>query len=87
MIEWRGPAPFYFLPVPAKESAQVKSIASSITYGWGVLYTHATIGPKTWKTTLMPKDGLYLLPLKNEIRIGLNLEMMQKIKVKLEFDL
>jgi len=87
MIEWRGPAPFYFLPVPIKESAQIKSIASSITYGWGVVYTHATIGSKTWKTTLMPKDGLYLLPIKNEIRLGLKLEMLQPIKATLEFDL
>ena len=87
MIEWRGPAPFYFLPVPAKESAQIKSIASAITYGWGVVYTHATIGGKTWKTTLMPKDGLYLLPIKNEIRLGLKLEMLQPVKATLEFDL
>jgi len=87
MIEWRGPAPFYFLPVPTKESAQIKSIASSITYGWGVVYTHATIDSKTWKTTLMPKDGLYLLPLKNEIRLGLKLDMLQAIKATLNFDL
>ena len=87
MIEWRGPAPFYFLPVPIKESAQIKSIASSITYGWGVVYTHATIGSKTWKTTLMPKDDLYLLPIKNEIRLGLKLQMLQSIKATLDFDL
>ena len=28
----------------------------------------------------MPKDGLYLLPIKNEIRLGLKLEMLQPVK-------
>lgn len=87
MIEWRGPAPFYFIPVPQEQSAQIRSIASAITYGWGVVYTYATIADTTWKTTLMPKDGLYLLPIKNEIRLGLKLEQAQEIQVQLTFDL
>lgn len=87
MVEWRGPAPFYFIPVPLEQSAQIKSIASAITYGWGVLYTHATIEKTTWKTTLMPKDGLYLLPVKNVIRLALELEESKDIQVHLTFDL
>jgi hypothetical protein len=87
MIEWRGPAPYYFIPVPMEQSAQIKSIASAITYGWGVVYTHATIGETTWKTTLMPKDGLYLLPIRKEFRLNLKLEENQDIKVQLAFDL
>lgn len=87
MIEWRGPAPFYFIPVPKTQSAQIKSIASSISYGWGVLYTYATIANTTWKTALMPKDGLYLLPIKKEIRLKLKLEAGQDIQVHLAFDL
>ena len=87
MIEWRGPAPFYFIEVPKDQSAQIKSIASAITYGWGVVYTHATIGDTTWKTTLMPKDGLYLLPIKKVLRLNLNLEEDQEIGVQLAFDL
>ena len=87
MIEWRGPAPFYFIEVPSAQSAQIKSIASAISYGWGVLYTHATIGGTTWKTALMPKDGLYLLPVKNAIRLPLKLEECREIQVQLTFEL
>ncbi len=87
MIEWRGPAPFYFIPVPLEQSAQIKSIASAITYGWGVVYTNAMICNTTWKTTLMPKDGLYLLPIRKEFRLDLKLEEGQEIKVQLAFDL
>lgn len=87
IIEWRGPAPYYFIPVPLEQSAQIKSISSAITYGWGVVYTHATIGDTTWKTTLMPKDGLYLLPIKKVLRLDLKLEENQEIGVQLAFDL
>ena len=86
MIEWRGPAPFYFIPVPQEQSVAIKTIASAITYGWGVVYVHATIADMTWKTTLMPKDGLYMLPIKNAIRLGLKLEQEQAIQVQLTFN-
>lgn len=87
MIEWRGPAPYYFIPVPLEQSAQIKSIASAITYGWGVVYTNATIGDTTWKTTLMPKNGLYLLPIRKVLRLDLKLEEGHEIEVQLSFDL
>ena len=87
MIEWRGPAPFYFISVPITQSLQIKSIASSISYGWGVLHTNAKIANTTWKTALMPKDGLYLLPIKKEIRLKLKLGAGQEIQVHLAFDL
>ena len=87
MIEWRGPAPFYFIPVPKTQSLQIKSFASSISYGWGVLYTYSTVANTTWKTALMPKDGLYLLPIKKEIRLKLMLAAGQEIQVQLAFDL
>ena len=87
MVEWRGPAPFYFIPVPQEQSATIKTIASAITYGWGVVYVHATIADTTWKTTLMPKDGLYMLPIKNAIRLGIKLEQEQAIQIQLTFNL
>lgn len=63
-IEWRGPAPFMFLPISPELSAQIKSIAAELTYGWGVIPCTATIGSTTFTTSLFPKDGAYLLPIK-----------------------
>ena len=63
-IEWRGPAPFMFLPIPQELSAQIKLIAAELTYGWGVIPCTATIGATTFTTSLFPKDGAYLLPIK-----------------------
>lgn len=68
VIEWRGPAPYYFVPVPDEESADIREVASAATYGWGVIPVRARIGGITFGTSLFPKDGGYLLPLKNAVR-------------------
>jgi hypothetical protein len=28
VIEWRGPAPYYFVPVPDEESADIREVAA-----------------------------------------------------------
>ncbi|MFI9759252.1 DUF1905 domain-containing protein [Streptomyces sp. NPDC051963] len=68
VIEWRGPAPYYFVPVPDEESADIREVAAMATYGWGVIPVQARIGEATFETSLFPKDGGYLLPLKNAVR-------------------
>ena len=37
LIEWRGPAPHYFVPVPASFCEAVREIARDVTYGWGMV--------------------------------------------------
>ncbi len=68
VIEWRGPSPYYFVPVPETESSDVREIASMATYGWGVIPVEARIGDVSFETSLIPKDGGYLLPLKDAVR-------------------
>jgi hypothetical protein len=68
VIEWRGPSPFYFVPVPDEESANIREVAAMATYGWGVIPVEARIGEVAFTTSLFPKDGGYLLPLKNAVR-------------------
>ena len=38
VIEWRGPAPYYYLPVPDEESADIREVAASASYGWGAAF-------------------------------------------------
>ena len=85
VIEWRGPAPFYFSPTPAKYTAEFKAIASQKSYGWGVLYANIKLGDEYWKTTLMQKDGSYLIPVRKVIRLAQNLEVGKKITVTVDF--
>ena len=68
VIEWRGPAPYYYLPVPAEESADIREVAAMASYGWGVIPVAARIGEVAFETSLFPKDGGYLLPLKDAVR-------------------
>ena len=84
LIEWRGPAPFYFVPVPQDESDQIKALSKLISYGWGVMPITATLGKTCWTTALFPKDGRYLLPIKNDIRFGELLTTGDLVEVTLE---
>ncbi|MFL6162082.1 MAG: DUF1905 domain-containing protein [Jatrophihabitantaceae bacterium] len=68
VIEWRGPSPYYFVPVPDQESADIREVAAIATYGWGVIPVEARVGEVVFETSLFPKDGGYLLPLKNAVR-------------------
>ncbi|MFF8535101.1 DUF1905 domain-containing protein [Streptomyces sp. SAS_267] len=68
VIEWRGPSPYYFVRVPDEESADIREVAALATYGWGVIPVEARIGEVTFQTSLFPKDGGYLLPLKAAVR-------------------
>ncbi len=67
-IEWRGPAPFVFVPVPLDLSAEIKAISARLTYGWGVIPASARIGRTEYTTSLFPKDGGYLVPVKKRVQ-------------------
>lgn len=86
VIEWRGPAPFYYLPVPAEESAEIREIAAVASYGWGVIPVAARIGDVGFGTSLFPKDGGYLLPLKNAVRRPQQITVDDEITVTLIID-
>jgi hypothetical protein len=66
--EWRGPAPFFFVTVPPEESSEIQSVSALATYGWGVIPVEVEIGQTTFRTSLFPKDGAYLVPLKSAVR-------------------
>lgn len=65
---WRGPAPFYFVTVPEKESEVLNAISEEVSYGWGMIPVMVTIGNTEWKTSLWPKDGGYIVPIKEMVR-------------------
>ena len=85
MFEWRGPSPYYFIEIPVDQSAKIKERAAQLTYGWGVIPVTGEIGDTEFTTSLIPKDGIYLLPIKNVVRLGEVLEVDQEVHVKLTF--
>jgi len=80
---WRGPAPWFFVTVPAEESGDLNAVARHVTYGWGVIPVEARIGKTEWTTSLFPKDGRYLVPIKASVRKAENLEEGDNVTVRL----
>lgn len=65
---WKGPAPWYFVTVPAAQCHHLKAVSGLVTYGWGMIPVQARIGATGWKTSLFPKDDQYIVPIKARVR-------------------
>ncbi len=83
VIEWRGPAPFFFVPVLETARKVTADAAYLLTYGWGVIPVVATIGRTTWTTSLFPKDGTYLVPIKAAVRTAEGIGLDDDVTVEL----
>jgi hypothetical protein len=83
VFEWRGPAPFYFVAVPDDESAEIKEVASVVSYGWGVIPVSVRIGKTEITTSLFPKQGKYLVPLKDVLRKPEGIVVGQTVEITL----
>jgi hypothetical protein len=81
---WRGPAPWYYVTVPVKQSRDLKAIVGFVTYGWGMIPVDVQIGKTRWTTSLFPKDGHYIVPIKASVRKAENLEEGDTVDVRLE---
>ena len=81
---WKGPAPWFFVTVPAKQSRDLKAILGIVTYGWGMIPATVRIGKTEWKTSLFPKDGRYIVPIKASVQKAENLEEGDQVTVRLE---
>jgi hypothetical protein len=83
MISWRGPSPFYFIPIPQSQSKKIKALAAQLTYGWGVIPVSGKIGKTEFTTALIPKDGIYLVPIKNQVRFAESIELGDETSVQI----
>ena len=81
VFEWRGPSPFHFVQVPSEASKLIKSEANLLSYGWGVIPIHGKAGNTEFTTSLIPKDGNYLIPIKDVIRKNEDLVIGDKIEI------
>jgi len=86
VFEWRGPAPHHFVLVPDEQAAAIEHASSVVTYGWGMIPVTCTLGSTTWTTSLWPKDGLYVIPLKLAVRRTERVSLGDVVTVGLELD-
>lgn len=70
--EWRGPAPYYFVTVPEAECRALRAVAKDIGHAWGMIPIRArldgSVGGEEWSTSMWPKDGGWVIPLKDLVR-------------------
>ena len=84
IIEWRGPAPFLFVPIPEEHFGEIRWAAHEASYGWGVVPVEALIDGVVFKTSLFPRDGTYLLPVKVAVQRDVSLGLGDKVRVQLQ---
>lgn len=80
---WVGPAPWYFVTVPEETCEVLRDLSPLVTYGWGMIPVSAQIGGTRWKTSLFPKDGRYIVPVKASVRKAEGLEEGDRVTVRL----
>ncbi|MDO5494110.1 MAG: DUF1905 domain-containing protein, partial [bacterium] len=81
LFEWRGPAPFYWLALGEAASDEVGDRAAAATYGWGAIPVRVRIGGTEWETSLLPRDGGYVLPVKKMVRQREGVDLGDSVEV------
>ena len=80
---WRGPSPYHFVTVPPDAARAIRALAAEVTYGWGMIPAEVRIGESVWTTALWPKDGGYVVPIKDRYRQAERLELGAPVSVRL----
>lgn len=65
---WRGPSPYHFITVPDETCIGLRAISTDVSYGWGMIPVRIRIGGTVFDTSLFPKDGRYVVPVKDAVR-------------------
>ncbi|MDX6310264.1 MAG: hypothetical protein QOI06_3310 [Nocardioidaceae bacterium] len=80
---WKGPSPWHFVTIPDEECGELEAASAFVTYGWGMIPVTARIGGTGWTTSLFPKDGRYVVPVKARVRAAEGLEVGDVVTVRL----
>jgi hypothetical protein len=83
IIEWRGPAPYLFAAVPPEQADEIALVARDLTYGWGCIPASGRIGDTAFTTSLFPRYGGYLVPVKTAVQRAEGLVLGDVIHVEL----
>jgi hypothetical protein len=83
VFQWRGPAPYFFVATPADVDDFLHTHLGELTYGWGVIPAQVGIGDTEVTTSLIPKDDVYLVPLKIALRRPEGIDDGDLVRVRL----
>ncbi len=83
LVEWRGPAPYYFVALPLDAADLVDEVRSEVVY-WGVVPVRAWIGDTEFTTAMFPREETWFLPVKVAVRRSEALELGDVVDVRLQ---
>ena len=83
LFDCRGPATHYIYVVPEDPSAVIRAVSTAVTYGWGAIPVGVRLGDHAWTTSLFPKDGRYLVPIRKTVRLAEGLAEGDVVDVEL----
>ena len=83
IIEWRGPAPYLFAALPAEQADELSLAATDLSYGWGCVPATGRIGDTEFTTSLFPRNGGYLMPVKTAVQRAEDVGLGDVIHVRL----
>lgn len=83
---WKGPAPLHFITVLEEDYNHLDAIAANVGYRWGMIPVTAEMGETEWKTSLFPKDGRYIVPMRTDVRRAEGLKLRTRLTVHLVVD-
>ncbi|WP_310528058.1 DUF1905 domain-containing protein [Nocardioides sp.] len=82
IVEWRGPAPFYFVPLSPDEADLIDEVKADVAY-WGVIPVTVWLGATTFATAMFPREETYFLPLKDAVRRAESVGLGDVVEVRL----
>lgn len=80
IVEWRGPAPYYFAPLPPAAARVIDALKALVAY-WGVVPVAARIGDSEFTTSMFPRDDTWYLPVKDAVRRAERIGLGDRIEV------
>lgn len=83
---WRGPSPWHFVEVPEEVCEALEAASALVSYGWGMVPVVGRIGKTRFTTSLFPKDGRYVVPLKVVVRRAEHIELGEVVTLHLHVD-
>ncbi|MFF0343555.1 DUF1905 domain-containing protein [Kribbella sp. NPDC004875] len=67
--QFPGEGSWYFVTVPEEVSDDITDLTEGRRRGFGSVRVTVTVGGSTWQTSVFPsKTGMYLLPMKKQVR-------------------
>jgi hypothetical protein len=83
VVEWRGPAPYVFVPLPPDAADLVDEVKADAVY-WGVVPVRAWIGGTGFTTAMFPREDTWFLPLKVAVRRAEGVELGDVVDVRMQ---